>query len=514
MMTPRGRSFAAVIDQDGLALIEYRQDKTGFRVVGSRSDFRRFDSAVAASEALVALLEAERAKRAKLCIAIHGFGTFHHTMVLPTASDDVIRPIVEREVRRVFNTADPHVAISRGPPVERRDAPRTEGGADQLPRQILVAGAPRSIVADVRGVLEGAGVSIEILTVIPETLRRVFDALDGSSTTTAMVVCLAGGPHLAFFVAGRLELALEPPIALEGVGAVDPASIVEQFERGVLFLRQQARGATPTRVLLAALPSDFDAIAGALASRFGVRVDPLARSLGSPEEAIAMGAVLESETPTPLDLIDHPPHLGARIRSAVRGPWRFAVPAAGIAAVALVWGGIQFGGLFAKRREIEDLRGQVQQGLPALEQIREAVQERALIAQLRETTGMSHGERRRLAAILARLASAAPGTVHFDSLSIVRMSDGWRGSVQGTASATTGAEAVRGITGFIRSVQGARDFEKVDWQIVSWSGVRGLSGNGSIGPQPGVQPIGGGGSVVKASFVLTFVAQPSLAGGG
>jgi len=36
--------------------------------------------------------------------------------------------------------------------------------------------------------------------------RRLFDTLDGSTEATALLMCLPNGPHVAFFVNGRLEL--------------------------------------------------------------------------------------------------------------------------------------------------------------------------------------------------------------------------------------------------------------------------------------------------------------------
>ncbi len=246
MNLSRRRGFAALIDQDGVALIEYRHEKDGFRVLGARIETRRFETIEAASDAIIAMLASERAKHAAVAVALQHFGSFYHSMILPEAGDEIIRPIVEREMQRVYDVADPAVVFSRGPSVDRREAPRRD--ATKPPRQVLIAGAPRHVVSGVQARLAAAHVRVDVVTVVPETLRRVYDAVDGSAEPTAMLVCLASGAHLAFFVERRLELAIEPPIALEGERTVDPAVIVDQVERGAVFLRlNKLRGAVATR---------------------------------------------------------------------------------------------------------------------------------------------------------------------------------------------------------------------------------------------------------------------------
>src|SRR5207249_8897243 len=116
------------------------------------------------------------------------FGSFFHTIVLPPAPEEVVRPIILREVQRSFNITDAAVAYSTAGPVERRDASRGDGG--QVPQQVLIAGAPNSVVAALKASFASARIRVEGLTVMPTVFRRLYDALDGSTEATAMLVCL------------------------------------------------------------------------------------------------------------------------------------------------------------------------------------------------------------------------------------------------------------------------------------------------------------------------------------
>ena len=58
------RSFAALIDQDGVILIEYQEEKAGFRVLATRSESRRLTTPEAAVDLVVRLLGELGAKTA------------------------------------------------------------------------------------------------------------------------------------------------------------------------------------------------------------------------------------------------------------------------------------------------------------------------------------------------------------------------------------------------------------------------------------------------------------------
>ncbi|HEY2736020.1 MAG TPA: hypothetical protein VGI70_18610, partial [Polyangiales bacterium] len=74
----------------------------------------------------MSLLTARNARDAKLSVVIEQFGVFHHVMMLPGASDDVVRPIILREVERVFGVDNPIIAFTRGAIQERRGGKRAD----------------------------------------------------------------------------------------------------------------------------------------------------------------------------------------------------------------------------------------------------------------------------------------------------------------------------------------------------------------------------------------------------
>src|SRR3954462_13342897 len=137
------RSFAALIDQDSVVVIEYGQERAGFRLIGAQSRSQRYASAEAAADAVAELLAAMKAKNPSVSIVLQHFGSFFHTLVIPPAPDEHLRPIVINEVRRSFNIADPAIAFTSGGSVERRDGTRAGG---QVPRQLFIAGAPKSVI--------------------------------------------------------------------------------------------------------------------------------------------------------------------------------------------------------------------------------------------------------------------------------------------------------------------------------------------------------------------------------
>ena len=164
------RSFAALIDQDSVVVLEYAEERAGFRLSGRESRVERFASPEAAAGAVVELLAGMNAKNASVSIVLQHFGSFFHTLVIPPTSDEHLRPIIVNEVRRSFNIADPAIAFTTGDRVERREPARAGG---QVPRQVFVAGAPKSVVDSIRARFAKARIRVDGLTVVPEVFRQL-----------------------------------------------------------------------------------------------------------------------------------------------------------------------------------------------------------------------------------------------------------------------------------------------------------------------------------------------------
>ena len=490
MAKPRG--FAALIDQDRVVVLEYVQEKTGFRVIATRTDARRFSTPEEAADAVSGLLGELKAKRVSLAIVLQHFGSFFHTIVLPPAPDDVIRPIILREVQRSFNITDAAVAFSTAGSVERRDAPR--GGGAPVPRQVLIAGAPQAVIAALQARFATARIHVEGLTVMPEVFRRLYDALDGSTEATAMLVCLANGPHVAFFVNGRLEMAIDPPLALEGEAPLDPAVIVDQLERGAIFLRQQSRGTVATRLLLAAPTEDYETLSSIIETRTGMHVAPLGRDIGSPEMVVALGAVLAARATDRLDLFPRAPTFDARLRAAVTGPSGLTTVVLTAAAVAAFWAVMQFAVFLRAKRDIVSVQAQVAKAIPAVAGMRQSAQGRQRIAGIRSALAFSQAERRLVGGLLTSLAESAPPGAQLDSFSVVRVGQGWKTTVFGRAAGASGSAALSTATGMYRHLQQrSPQLRELDFQVSSYL------------PRPAVDS-GGAKAGDQLLFTVTFVA--------
>jgi len=463
----QSRTFTAIIDQDRVVVVEYRQEKAGFRVIDTRVETRRFSTPEAVADVVIQILGEMSAKRVSLSIVLQHFGSFFHTMLLPAASDDVVRPIILREIQRSFNITDPVVAFVVPGTSDRREPPREAGGLS--PKQVLVAGAPQPVVAALHARLTKARIHVEGLTVMPEVFRHLYSALDGSTEATAMLVCLANGPHLAFFVDGSLELAIDPPLALDGEAPLDTAMIVDQIESGAIFLRQQSRGTVATRLLLSAPAEDYDRLSSTIEARTGMHVAPLGGAVGSPEMVVAMGAVLAARESIRLDLFPRAPTLNARIRSATTGPSAIMTVVLAAAAVAVFWAATQFSGLIRTKRDLVRVQHLVEQGLPAVTEMRQSADGRKRIAGIRSSLAFSVEERRRMGDLLLSLTESPSPGARFDSLSVERVSDGWKTTVFGQAAGASGSAAVSAATGLYHHLQQrSPKLKNLDFQINSY----------------------------------------------
>jgi len=441
------RSFAALIDQESVALLEYRSERDGFRLLDTRNRTQRFTSPEAAVDAVVTMLHDMNVKNASISVVLQHFGSFFHTLVLPPADPTTTRQVIQREVQRSFNIADPAIAYSTGNVVERRDATRAEG---QAPNQIFIAGAPRSVVEAIQARFAKARVRVENMTVAPQVFRRLYEVLDGSKEATALLVCLQNGPHVAFFVNGQLELAIEPQLTLEGEAPLDPAMIVDQLERGAIFLRQQARGAVATRLLLASPATDHDKLASTIEARTGMHVSPLGAGIGSPEAVVAMGAVLSSHVADGLDLFPRPPVFDERLKSAMSGSALVTTTLLTAAAVAAFWAGMQVLTVNREKASLQDVQSRVERALPALAAARQSAQGRERIVSIRSALRDASLEKTSVAAMMNAVSTGPQSGTQLDSFRITRVVEGLKTTLYAHATAPSGPAAMSAATTFYR----------------------------------------------------------------
>lgn len=501
------RAFGALIAHDGVCLVEYATERTGMRIIDQWADPARSQSIDEALGRLRALIEARGVKQPRVAIAIEQFGVFHHTMTLPGAADDVLTPVIRREVQRVFGVADPVIAFTRGAANERREPARADERT--APRQLLIGGAPRAVIDALASAFRGSDIRVEIATVVPKAIHSLYEATGSSLEPTAVLVCLEGGPHLAFFLEGRLELAIDPPIALEGERHPIPM-ILDQVERGTVYFRQQFRGTQPSRLLLAAPPDEYDALAAALESRLAARVKPLFAGASSPTAVVAMGAVLEARHASSLDLFPHPPTTSERIARALRGPNAVVGAIAAAAGIAAIWAASQFAALNSATHDSARLDASVRQGIAQVAQIKNVAERRADVSRQLEFIRASDQEHATLTSELAEVASALPAALRLDSMQVARSKTGWATTIEGTAAGETTADAVRALNLFYSAVRSRSDVSSPNLDQFDYAASKAASDTTNSKKAPEPQPSSG---PVTLQFRMSFTLAEQRAGG-
>lgn len=458
------RSFAATIDQDGVSLLEYSEEAGGFRIVDQRARNARMASIEAAADAVVGLLRETGARKVRLSVVLQQFGTLFQTIVVPSGTDQQLAESIRTATQRAFGGADARIAISRA---------RNDGSASRAEswdsEPVFVAASPAAIVERLQDRLASARVNVECLTVVPEVFRQLYRALDGSTEATAILICLHNGPHVAFFVDGRLELAIEPPPALAGDGPLQPAVVVDQLERGATFLRQHARGTVATRLLLVAPSGEHEALESAIEARTGMRVIPLGQSIGSPEAVVAMGAVLAARSIDRLDL-SRRVDAAASIPTARRGRLNRPVALLTVAAaVAAVWCGAQLLTMVNAQRDVEHLQAQVLAGDSALAKTRSG-SARGLASAVRQAAAVADADRSVAFGLLAGIATTDVAGTQLDSVSVMRDGDELRAMLFCRATVSAGPAAVEAAQRMVDRLKASRTFAYVGLQIAPRSG--------------------------------------------
>jgi Tfp pilus assembly PilM family ATPase len=441
-MIRRPRRFGAALDPSGLFLVEYRKTRNGVEVVRSLRDLTVLADPREAAKRLAELVRGAGAEEARLALAVSGWETCHHILALPPASDEHLRPIVERELRRFYpELQDPQVAFTRGGWLEERGVRKQE---------VLVGGFPRAAAEAVHHELARSGIVLEQLTILPEVVQRLYDLYVTGEETTALALLLPTGPVLGFFHGGALRLfSAPPPRARRGGGAADP--LLEQLERGILFLRQQFRGALLERIMVSAEAADADRLAEVLQQHL-----PLAtRQLGpvglNPGALLALGAALSADEGRSVNLLPHalrPAPLAQRLGRVL---WSAAAAVLLIAASAWAWDGLRRVELAAAERNA--LAREVELRIGPLAAIRPALSERqSHERRIRFLEGLAT-ERRQLQEVLWAVGQETPGAIRLDALALERRGEAWHARLQGTARSESSAGAVRAVDRLVRGLE-------------------------------------------------------------
>jgi len=443
--------FAALVGPRGAWLVDYAAETGGLRVTGTTTEAGPFDTIDAGVAALRRLIDARQLRRAHVAVTINGFGALHHTVLLPAASDDVLEPLVRRDVARGFGLVDPVIRFVAAPPVERRATARHPETESNL-RMVYVAAAPRDVVMALQRHLTVRGLDVDCVTVVAEAIRHIFAAASGSDEATALLLCLPSGPYLAFFLHGQPEIVIDPPGNLDPEVAVDPEFLRDQVERGAVYFRQRFGGAEPTRLLLAPPGRDHGALAELLEESLGV---PVERMMGdaTAEAIVAMGAVFAGRAPGAIDLFERPPGASHHVREFAARVGTATAALGALATVAALWMVFQVGAFRLAVHDRNSAQASVDRALTQAAPVRAMAQERATHEDAAAALRALYAERSRLAGALAGVAEAAGGRLRFDSLSVAQSKTGWSTTIRGVVMGVPGSDAVRALNDFFEAVR-------------------------------------------------------------
>ncbi len=478
------RRFAAVASPHGLHVVEYDRERGGLAL---HSGVRQADPGSDPESLALSLADAIESlggRGGELALVLGGLGTAHHILTLPIADEEILRPIVGRELARYYpKLEDPEVDFTRGAVVE---------GSSPRKQEVLVGAVPRGLAVALSRALADRKITLSHVTVLPEVLQTLYEAFDGSAESTVMVLLMEAGLHIGCFHRGALRLFIEPPQDMSGRPLRDPESVTEQVERANLFLRQQFPTESVNRVLLATPGGEYAAVEAALQSGLGSDVVPLADAPAG--SLVALGAALDADSARPLRLL--PPEVRPWT-PAERWTRRLATAASiVIMAAAVWWAGAGMAVVRSEAARARAYETQVRSELAWLNGAQRTLEtRRAHVNRLAflEASSEKRAETRR---ILAAVAAAAPERIRLDTLRVEREGDGWSLRLSGRAEGGGSAEAVRAVDQLYRGIP-----ERLPADEVELGRLRDL--------QDTEQDTGmaAGGSPVAIGFDMSFIVQ-------
>ena len=486
------RKFGALIDPDRIYVIEYVRKPGGVEITHHMSVARSMPSIEEASDAVVELVRSVAGPGdANLTAAIRGFGISYHLLTLPPAGADVLAPIIDREMRRMFpDIEDPLVGFAVGGQIDRRTGKLATPAAKEslperrssvatgeiLPLEILAAAAPRHVVNTVAGTLERAGVRLEHLTVVPQAMARLYREVNGSPDPAALAIMLQGSPVIGVFQGGDVRFISEPPPSDEGLSAVDVQTVIDQIGRARMYLRQHFRGADISRIFVAADPADQAHVDAVLNAALNVDVVPLAPAMGPPAAIAALGGVLNAEAGSEMVLYPSPADLRRADAKRRERTWTMAAAAVcmlavGVAAFMTVTAARAAGDLRAERAAADAAMARIAPAMSVIGERRANLERVAAIS-------AHYAGRQQLARLVNGIRLAQPVNVDLTGATLTRVSGGWRVEIAGTAVGATGADVLEGVAEFSRELPARIPLQGFNLDSFEYAGEAGnMSGN-------------------------------------
>lgn len=457
----------------GVFIVEFRRARGGYSIARSFEAAGALASAAEAAERLEEALRAAGIRRAEVAVAVRGFGVVHHVLQMPPAADEVLTPVIEREVRRLEPQLGDAVVGWISLP-----AMRPTGGSPEAPSQraVLAVGAPRSLVDAIDQRMRNAGFRLLHVTDLSVAMQRLLEEFEPDPTASGVMAPLPDGAFLGFALDGALRLIVDPPLPQDAEHEL-PA-LAEEAQLGVMFVRQQFRAEVNHLSLVGWKHSLRDA-EHVLQERLGISVSRYDIRNLTPAGYAALGAVLDARSAAPLSLGG-----ATRGRTDLRAASSVDNASYVALAVALLlagWTAVQAFRSHDAADALRDARSGVERESTTLAPIREVASQRRAAADAVETLRLSAADRVDLQQALAGIAHAVRAPVHLDSLRLAWAPGGWSIVMEGQVSSGTSARAVQLLHDLYREIPRRLSVDSVRLDELTYDEVAGTSaGSASV----------------------------------
>lgn len=399
-----------------------------------------------AADHLVSLLASSGVVRASVSITIRGFGVAQHILQLPPASDALLAPVIEREMRRL----EPQLAEFA---LQWMSLPSLESGVTGAPgapaqRAILAAAAPMEVVTAFEQRIETAGHRLEHLTTLPIAVHRILEQFDSGTGTIATVLPLPDGAYIGFTLSGGVRLIVDPPLPQDPEH--EAAALAEEVDLAAMFVRQQFRGAHIDRVVLIGARPSLSELKGTVGERLHIPVKQIEAETLAPVAFVALGAVLDAGAPDPQSL-------GGATRPRAVSPTLSRLGTASLVAVFLMaliafWTVAETVRTVRADRALRSARHQIAQDDFGLAPLRQTAAQRRMVSHALEAVHLSAADRVEVQSALAGVAAVLRPPARLDSLRLAWFDGSWRAIVVGDIASTSNARAVQTLHDFYREL--------------------------------------------------------------
>jgi hypothetical protein len=446
MKLPRSTRVGAYVCPRGVFAIECRNADSGVEVDRTFDAPFGLKTGEEAADHLVSVLQSAGIARASVSMTIRGFGVAQHILQLPPASDALLGPVIEREVRRL----EPQLGAFA---LQWMSLPPLDSGVTGAPnapvqRSILATAAPSEIVAAFEQRLQGAGHRLEHLTTLPVAVHRILEQFDSGTGTIATVLPLPDGAYIGFALAGGVRLIVDPPLPQDP--AHEAAALAEEVDLAAMFVRQQFRGAHIDRIVLIGARPSLSELKGTIGERLRIPVKQIEAETLTPVSFVALAAVLDAGAPDPQSL-------GGATRSRAVSPALSRLETTSLVAVFLLalvafWTVAETARTVRADRALRSALHQIAQDDFGLAAVRQTAAQRRMVSHALEAVRLSAADRVEVQSALAGVATVIRAPAHLDSLRLAWLDGAWRAVVVGGIESSSNARAVQTLHDFYREL--------------------------------------------------------------